>query len=414
MPTEADFLAVIAAEPDDDTHRLVFADWLEDQGENDRAEFIRLQLQLGDTDRDKNRRSTPVVRERQLLEAHETAWFGALQAIKDEGFEYTTRRGFVEGLVVPVGTLAEHGDAIARECPVLTDLSILMTEAAGDALVRASCFKTVRTLRLEGWPTPDDVAALARSPNLERLESLSVWLGSQRDEVVCRALAHLPNTPALRRVELIQLRGGMLAGDQAAALAGRAAGLATLVDLGRGHGVAVVSTPFDTLFPLGPEVGLSLSAGLLPDGRQVLALCTSLYGDRCPYDLFYFSAEGQLTGAERVELTRTPATDPGNRGSSPWSIVLWEGLGQRMGFRPGMIRVREFAASTVIPRHYLAVYKFGGLAAEVIENPDALDTCGLSPQENIADVRFWLRTSNFAINTGNECWADERGRIHST
>ena len=37
------FLADIAENPDDDASRLVYADWLDDHGEADRAELIRLQ-----------------------------------------------------------------------------------------------------------------------------------------------------------------------------------------------------------------------------------------------------------------------------------------------------------------------------------------------------------------------------------
>jgi uncharacterized protein (TIGR02996 family) len=38
------FLQAILAEPDDETHRLVCADWLEEQGDEDRAEFIKQRL----------------------------------------------------------------------------------------------------------------------------------------------------------------------------------------------------------------------------------------------------------------------------------------------------------------------------------------------------------------------------------
>jgi uncharacterized protein (TIGR02996 family) len=38
------FIAAIAAAPDDDLPRLVFADWLDENGDPDRAEFIRLQI----------------------------------------------------------------------------------------------------------------------------------------------------------------------------------------------------------------------------------------------------------------------------------------------------------------------------------------------------------------------------------
>ena len=43
---EAGFLADIAAHPEDDAPRLIFADWLEDHGQPERAELIRLQCRL--------------------------------------------------------------------------------------------------------------------------------------------------------------------------------------------------------------------------------------------------------------------------------------------------------------------------------------------------------------------------------
>lgn len=48
------FVDAIVADPDDDTHRLVFADWLDerdDPADRLRAEFIRLQCRLGPLDR---------------------------------------------------------------------------------------------------------------------------------------------------------------------------------------------------------------------------------------------------------------------------------------------------------------------------------------------------------------------------
>src|SRR5262249_9709898 len=40
------FLRAICAAPDDDAPRLVFADWLDENAEPERAEFIRLQVRL--------------------------------------------------------------------------------------------------------------------------------------------------------------------------------------------------------------------------------------------------------------------------------------------------------------------------------------------------------------------------------
>src|SRR4051794_35236595 len=46
MSEESGLLRGIARSPDDDAPRLVYADWLDDHGRADRAEFIRAQIQL--------------------------------------------------------------------------------------------------------------------------------------------------------------------------------------------------------------------------------------------------------------------------------------------------------------------------------------------------------------------------------
>lgn len=49
MIDERAFVQMIAAEPGDGGARLVYADWLEEQGEADRAAFLRLEAQLAHT-----------------------------------------------------------------------------------------------------------------------------------------------------------------------------------------------------------------------------------------------------------------------------------------------------------------------------------------------------------------------------
>lgn len=46
MTERQSFIAAICAQPEDDTTRLVFADWLEESGELERAEFIRVQCKI--------------------------------------------------------------------------------------------------------------------------------------------------------------------------------------------------------------------------------------------------------------------------------------------------------------------------------------------------------------------------------
>lgn len=50
MDDASPFLRTIAENPHDDTPRLVFADWLDDRGHPERAEFIRLQCELANLD----------------------------------------------------------------------------------------------------------------------------------------------------------------------------------------------------------------------------------------------------------------------------------------------------------------------------------------------------------------------------
>jgi uncharacterized protein (TIGR02996 family) len=46
MGTEAALLRAIRANPDEDTPRLAYADWLDEHDQPERAEFIRVQVQL--------------------------------------------------------------------------------------------------------------------------------------------------------------------------------------------------------------------------------------------------------------------------------------------------------------------------------------------------------------------------------
>src|SRR5262245_46162790 len=92
--TERDaLLAAVLAEPDDDGPRLVFADWLDDHGEPERAELIRLQIDRVRRSFPRDEFSTRWEREERLLRAHEMAWVGPIANLV-QGARF--RRGFVE------------------------------------------------------------------------------------------------------------------------------------------------------------------------------------------------------------------------------------------------------------------------------------------------------------------------------
>src|SRR5262249_34064618 len=101
------FLRAILADPDNDAHRLVYADWLDDYGDEPaqtRACFIRAQGELAKLPEDDVARPDLEERERALLDAHGREWLAALPRLVRAGWSeacaWTFRRGFAAGVTV--------------------------------------------------------------------------------------------------------------------------------------------------------------------------------------------------------------------------------------------------------------------------------------------------------------------------
>src|SRR5262245_57678825 len=91
METEAAFLADIRAHPDDDAPRLVFADWLEEHGEEGRAELIRLECRMAKLPSD-DPALADLKRRREKLDASAKVWSRPLER-QYRVSVYRTRRG---------------------------------------------------------------------------------------------------------------------------------------------------------------------------------------------------------------------------------------------------------------------------------------------------------------------------------
>src|SRR5580765_3081701 len=98
MTADDPFLLAIRERPDDLGPRLVYADWLEERGECDRAELIRLQC-----------RSEDGWRVRELVHLHGVSWAGAAAR---HSYGVAFRRGFVEEITVCARTLLAHAEEI--------------------------------------------------------------------------------------------------------------------------------------------------------------------------------------------------------------------------------------------------------------------------------------------------------------
>src|SRR5262249_31406571 len=73
-PQEAGFLQAIGEAPEDDVPGLIYADWLEEHGQPERAEFIRVQVELAGLPFEDERVSGLQARAFRLLSRHGMTW----------------------------------------------------------------------------------------------------------------------------------------------------------------------------------------------------------------------------------------------------------------------------------------------------------------------------------------------------
>ena len=204
MTEEDVLLREIRESPEDEALRLVYADWLEDHGEAeraDRAEFIRLQIELARAPLDDPRRPELEFRVGGLLEDHEQAWLGPL-AGRVSGWHF--RCGFVEAVELEAADLLSYGDVLFAAAPIrhvrLTDLP---WTRFGSRQPR------------DGPSLPPTVADLAGCPHLARLSTLDLGAARLTDANVETLLA----SPHLTRLSALDLASYQLTERSAVALA---------------------------------------------------------------------------------------------------------------------------------------------------------------------------------------------------
>jgi uncharacterized protein (TIGR02996 family) len=264
------FLTAIADEPDPDASRQVYADWLDDHGEADQAEFIRLQLRLASLDEFDEGRAALVERERELLVEHSPAWARVL--IDHGALDWTFRRGNLCWATFTLSDFLRHGQTVLERTPVrrfeLTEARSGLTDLAASPLLGR-----VRRLRLASNDSANtdrglgdaDLAALARSPHLGRIEALHLPAHAFGPAGLAALLG-----ASLGRLEKLDL-GSCRLGDEGIALLASSPALARLrvldlhyAEFGRGALQALCASAY-----LRDLRDLNLAGG--PDREEVLA-----------------------------------------------------------------------------------------------------------------------------------------------
>jgi len=170
---EQGLLGYILAHPDDDDGRLVYADWLEEAGQSDRAELIRVQLKRAALPRWDAAQLPLKIRESQLLKEHEDDWKAELPRFKGvswgefrRGFISTARFNQLDVLKLKAGSVwaATPLEGIFIPWPVQIDGVDSIEPIAG---LREISISSMFVMQRE-------VRALAESPLLSTLHRLTI------------------------------------------------------------------------------------------------------------------------------------------------------------------------------------------------------------------------------------------------
>ncbi len=208
-------MAAIIANPDDDTPRLVFADWLQEHGdEHDRAraEFIRLQVETARLpERDKKRKKLDIAAEK-LAKEHHATWLAPLTAfvhqlstdpnlISRSSYLGLFERGLLKKLYVESPKFLQKRyqkvfpDALAAVG--LETLSFYTPATRVGKLPASPVFRWVARIEC---PAVDDAAfeALGTSPHFAHISALELTQIKISDSGL-RAFAQMTGTSQLRK-----------------------------------------------------------------------------------------------------------------------------------------------------------------------------------------------------------------------
>jgi uncharacterized protein (TIGR02996 family) len=193
-PTTVDaFLQDIREHPDDDTPRLVYADWLDDHGDPRRAEFIRLQCRLAALGEDSRASPELLDREWELFAVYQPLWQPDKRLT-----DCTFRRGFLARASVTAAVLLESGEELFETFP-LEELQIREVGSHLKDIARRPWLARLSGLDLSRNALT--VAALARSPHLATLRHLSLT-GAQIGLEGVKVLLNSPHFQGLHSLDL--------------------------------------------------------------------------------------------------------------------------------------------------------------------------------------------------------------------
>ena len=220
---EQAFLSAILLHPDDDTPRLVFADWLDERAQGDdaaRAALIRAQCRLERATAASERRGAEK-EAKALLKVHAKNWTAPLRGA-GLGESWTFRRGFIDGCSISPTHFVRHAELIFRHAPLLRAVRFPHAQSEVTALAACPFLARLASVDLQQMcacgrcPIDVELRDLFKSKHVSGLSRLSVAL-DRIDAAMTRAL--IASEP-LRNLTALDLSGNPLGTDGVRVLAG--------------------------------------------------------------------------------------------------------------------------------------------------------------------------------------------------
>ena len=212
-PSAADqsFLQAVLDVPEDDAARLIYADWLLENGDP-RGEFIQVQCRLAALRSDDAERRLLLAREKALLTKHGPAWLAPIARLVEEA---RFRRGFVEQARLSAAQFLKNADLLLRRTP-LRSLELTHLDGRLADVMASPHLGRIEVLDLSGNALGSrSLRLLSNCPFLEHVHHLCLC----RCEINAESAQVFRGAPLVERLESFDLGSNSIGADGARALA---------------------------------------------------------------------------------------------------------------------------------------------------------------------------------------------------
>ncbi len=400
---EQAFMNYIIENPDDDAPRLVFADWLEENGRAPEADLIRVQIKLEPIRGQYELEGYEALgaEERSCLKKSERPL--ALETLERDSrwdLKILRRRGFYESLHLKAFGFPDVAPALTKAFPTLRKLRLYCLNGQAEKVVNTPELSQFTELDLACWYTAEEAERLAASPHLKQLERVIIRTGGFGEAISTTNLIKLFAKPStFPKLKELVIYDPWTDEDLPK--------LAKLADKTAKRSIAKIVVP-DKRYCFAPDF-YYFCPGKLPDGRSMVAkpaedhLCVIEFTKK---DLPKKERKVRYT-PELKELAQKYFEDYSVRKELRASIH------KHLGTTPAFIRVHEFdwEDGEFSPHRGRASHSDCFNSVGYVDPVDPDEYSEEQDHGMYGEFQWVLEGGEYICGNG---WCNNRGQVHST